>query len=185
VTTTQINKEFNMKTAIRAITPSPAQISNYEYFNEFNGIDEIHNLLKNRKYNRVADKIKQLCKEAENVDFPLNKGGYTRNILSKKDGYWLSFLHWDKNVLTPVHGHPDQAFVYAVKGDIRVRNYERNDTKPLVHTETATLANGEFFYSHGEADRFDNAIHQISTTKQSLTLHFYSADPRKGKLFKN
>ncbi len=174
-----------MKTTTRAITPSPAQISNHEYFDQFDGIDEIHDLLKNKRYNRAASKIKQLCKKAKNVDFPLNKGGYTRNILSKKDGYWLSFLHWDKNVLTPVHGHPDQAFVYAVKGGIQVKNYERNDKQPLVHTETATLENGEFFYSHGETDRFDNAIHQISTTEQSLTLHFYSADPSKGKLFKN
>lgn len=173
-----------MEIAARTITPSVTEISNYEYFNQFDGVDAIHDLLKSKKYNQAVDKIKQLCKAAKNVDFPLNKGGYTRNILSKKDGYWLSFLHWDKDVITPVHGHPDQAFLYAVEGNIEINNYERGDKKPLELKDTESLSKGDFIYSHGEAERFDNAIHQISTTKQTLTLHFYSDDPTKGTLFR-
>ncbi|MCK5896165.1 MAG: hypothetical protein KAG20_05130 [Cocleimonas sp.] len=173
-----------METSVKSVTPSVSQISNHEYYNQFDNVDDIHNLLKNKKYNQAVDKIKQLCKAAKQVDFPLNKGGYTRNILSKKDGYWLSFLHWDKDVITPVHGHPDQAFLYAAEGNIEIKNYERKDKKPLAFKDTESLSQGEFTYSHGEMDTFDNAIHQISTTEQSLTLHFYSADPTKGKLFK-
>jgi hypothetical protein len=173
-----------METATRTTTPSVTEISNHEYFNQFDGVDVIHDLLKSKKYNQAVTKIKQLCKAAKDVDFPLNKGGYTRNILSKKDGYWLSFLHWDKDVITPVHGHPDQAFLYTVDGNIEIKNYERDDKNPLALKDTASLSEGEFIYSHGEAERFDNAIHQISTTEQSLTLHFYSDDPTKGKLFR-
>lgn len=173
-----------MQTASKTVTPSVSQISNHEYFDHFDGVDDIHQLLKNKQYSQAIGKIKQLCKAAEDVDFPLNEGGYTRNILSKKDGCWLSFLHWDKDVITPVHGHPDQAFVYAVEGNIEIKNYQREARKPLALTDVESLSNGDFIYSHGEANRFDNAIHQISTTEQSLTLHFYSSDPTRGKLFK-
>ncbi len=173
-----------MEIAARTVTPSVTEISNHEYFNQFKGVDIIHDLLKNKKYNQAIAKIQQLCQDAKNVKFPLNKGGYTRNILSKKDGYWLSFLHWDKDVITPVHGHPDQAFVYAVKGNIEIKNYQQEGKKPLALKDTASLAKGDFIYSHGEAERYDNAIHQISTTEQTLTLHFYSDDPTKGKMFR-
>ena len=169
---------------MHTVTPSVSQISNYEYFNQFDGVDDIHRLLKNKKYDQAIAKIKQLCKAAKNVKFPLNKGGYTRNILSKKDGYWLSFLHWDKDVITPVHGHPDQAFVYAVDGNIEIKNYQQENKRPLTLQGTTSLDKGDFIYSHGEAERFDNAIHQISTKEQTLTLHFYSDDPTKGKLFR-
>ncbi len=173
-----------METATNTVTPSVTQISNYEFFNRFDGVDEIHDLLKKKKYNQAIPRIKQLCKAAEDIDFPLNKGGYTRNILSKKDGYWLSFLHWDKGVITPVHGHPDQAFLYAVDGNIEIKNYDQEEQKPLELTDTESLTEGDFIYSHGDAETYDNAIHQISTSEQSLTLHFYSDDPTKGKLFK-
>ena len=173
-----------MEIAARTVTPSVTEISNYEYFNQFDGVDAIHDLLKNKKYKQAITKIKQLCKDAKNVEFPLNRGGYTRNILSKKDGYWLSFLHWDKDVITPVHGHPDQAFLYAVKGNIEIKNYQQEGKKPLALKDTESLAKGDFTYSHGQAKSYDNAIHQISTKEQTLTLHFYSDDPTKGKLFR-
>jgi hypothetical protein len=172
-----------MGTSAKTVTPSMSQISNHEYFDHFDGVDEIHKLLKNKNYNQAVSKIKKLCQAAKDVDFPLNRGGYTRNILSKKDGYWLSFLHWDKNVITPVHGHPDQAFLYTADGNIVIKNYEKDENKPIVFKDTMPLAKGEFTYSHGEVDTYDNAIHQISTTEQSLTLHFYSDDPTKGALF--
>jgi len=173
-----------MDTASSTVTPSVSEISNHEFFNTFDGVDEIHTLLKNKQYHQALPKIKELCKAVEDVDFPLNKGGYTRNILSKKDGCWLSFLHWDKNVVTPAHGHPDQAFLYTAEGSIEIKNYDQSDKKPLEHIDTESLSKGDFIYSHGKEDTFDNAIHQISTTEKSLTLHFYSDDPTKGKLFR-
>ncbi len=166
------------------LTPSVPHITNHEYFDHFDNTHEVHALLKARKYQEALPKIKALCEEAKDMDFELNKGGYTRNILSKKDGYWLSFLKWDKGVTTPAHGHPAQAFVYTVKGSIAVTNYRHDDEDFIESVSSDEQGEGEFFYSHGDTNKFDNAVHQISTQEECITLHFYSDDPRKGKMYK-
>jgi len=168
----------------KIVTPAVSHITNHEYIGQFANTHKVHALLKAKKYDEALPNIEALCEEVKNIDFALNKGGYTRNILSKKDGYWLSFLRWDKDVTTPAHGHPAQAFVYTVQGCIEVTNYKQNDEDFIELTSSAEQNKGEYFYSHGDSGKYDNAVHQISTQEESITLHFYSDDPRKGKLYK-
>ena len=159
-------------------------IQNYEYTDEFESVDEIHEILKSKKYDDILDHIKDLKKEIKKIHFPHNKSTYSRHILSKKDGFWLLLIEWDKGVSTSIHGHPDQSFVYLIKGSLEVTSFE---TEPLVLTDKKPLHEDEYLFhdqsNDGFDDEFDNCVHQIHSKTKSLSLHFYSDDPRKGVVF--
>ena len=160
-------------------------IKNYEYTEDFQSVDDIHEALKNKHYEDVLPYINDLKKEIEKIDFPHNKSTYSRHILSKKDGYWLLLIEWDEDVSTCINGHPQQSFVYLIEGSLEVKSYE---TEPLVLTEKKPLHEDEYIF-HDQSnddqsnDDYDNGVHQIHSKTQSLSLHFYSDDPRKGVVF--
>ena len=159
-------------------------IKNYEYIDDFESVAELHETLKNKQYEDALPLINDLKKEIKKINFPHNKSTYSRHILSKKDGYWLLLIEWDENVTTCVHGHPQQSFVYLIEGSLEVESYE---TDPLVLIDKKPLHVDEYIYhdqfKHGPDDKFDNGVHQIHTQTRSLSLHFYSDDPRKGVVF--
>ena len=178
---------FKLTTVIllnKPLSSNVEKISNHDFLNQFACVDKIHKLLKEKQYEAAIPEIEHLCLETDKIDFPLNQGGYTRNILSKKDGCWLSFINWDSDVVTLPHGHPEQAFIYMVKGAIEVNNFKVNDSESLQYMDTESVSKGSYIFSHGKKDTFDNSIHQIKTSGKSMTLHFYSDDPTKGRLFR-
>lgn len=101
------------------------------------------------------------------------KNGYTRNILSQRNGFWLSILNWDSGVETPIHGHPDFAFVYVVSGEIIHTPYKES---------SENIQAGKYFYNIEKNGKFDNFPHKINIKKPTMSLHFYSDDGRKGKI---
>lgn len=159
-------------------------IKNYEYIDDFESVDEIHEALKNKHYEDISPHIVDLKKEIKQIDFPHNKSTYSRHILSKKDGYWLMLIEWDEDVTTCIHGHPGQSFVYLIEGSLEVKSFE---TEPLVLTDKKPINEDEYIFcdqsNDGLDDGFDNGVHQIHSNERSLSLHFYSDDPSKGLVF--
>ena len=140
----------------------------------------LHTLLKAKKYNQAIQSIKQLQPTIDLEDFSFNKQSYSRNILTTKDNYWLAIIAWDKDSKTPIHGHPDQAFVYLLSGKLIINNYQ---TPELTLTEEITCLPSQYNIHHGQKGQLDNAVHRIYATKPSLSLHFYSDDPSLGQTF--
>ncbi len=142
----------------------------------------LHSLLKDRQYEQAIQVIKSNRQYFSYTNFDFKQGTYTKNILLIDANYWLAVLCWDKGIQTAIHGHPDQAFMYVLEGEIIVENYQ---TPELVLKDTTAYQPDEYIFHHGKKNTLDNAVHRISTTKPSLSLHFYSDDPSKGRNFEN
>ncbi len=91
-------------------------------------------------------------------------------------------IHWDKNVTTSIHGHPERPFVYILNGLMEVENFKLN---PLLSLNKKIVQTDQYFYQDGVADRFDNAVHRVHTKKQTLSLHFYSDNPLNGDFYED
>ena len=156
------------------------EIRNYDHIGKFKSIDALHTQLQNKNHANVLEKIALLEEEIKDYDFPLDASTYSRHILSKKDGCWLLLIHWDKNVSTSIHGHPERAFVYALEGLMEIESFSVN---PLQSLDKNTVQPGEYFDSEGTSGQFDNAVHRVHAIQQSLSLHYYSDDPTKGIIF--
>ena len=157
------------------------KISNYNYHHKGNfDFGQLSNLLISKDYELSSGRIKDLYEQIKPEDFSLEKGGYSRNVISHTDDYWLGILRWDKGVKTPIHGHPEHAFFYVLEGELLCSNFRKD---PLLVTDSRVLSKGEYCYSCGTKGRLDNSIHQISAQKPSISLHFYSEDPSKGECF--
>jgi hypothetical protein len=125
------------------------------------------------EFNKIKDKL-----PLDNL--PFCKNTYSKNVLSNKDGFWLSLLHWDSDYKSTIHGHPDLAFYYIVDGKMINTTF---DNHPLKMNNSQTINAGDFFYSIGEKGALDNGIHELQTMKKSISLHFYSSDPSYGIVF--
>lgn len=116
-------------------------------------------------------------------DFPHVPGSYSRTILFKSEiGYEAMAARWSKDVVTDIHGHPYFSFSYIVEGGLKIETFEKTNGK-LVLTGERVYKPGDFFFHRGEPRRLDNSIHRISVEEESLSLHIYSDDSRKGEVF--
>lgn len=113
-------------------------------------------------------------------NLPFCPKNYSRSILSTKNGFWLSLLNWDENYKSVIHGHPEIAFVYVLKGQMKNVSF---DNPPLKQANTTLLNPNQYFNSIGKKGSFDNTIHQLYSIEKSVSLHFYSDDARKGIVF--
>ena len=108
---------------------------------------------------------------------------YSRNILLRNDEHAeVMVARWDQGAYTPIHGHPQYAFVYVLQGQLQLEHYRETD-QGLVLTDTIIKRKGQHIYAAGDANRFDNAIHRVTALAPSLSLHVYSDDASKGKSF--
>jgi len=155
-------------------------IRNYDHVGKFKSIDVLSSHLQNKNYANVFEQIEILKEEIRGYDFPLNASTYCRHILSKENGNWLLLIHWDENVSTRIHGHPERSFVYVLDGLMEIESFKLN---PLQGQGKKTVKPGEYFYNDGLVDRFDNAVHRVHAKQQTLSLHFYSDDPTKGNIY--
>lgn len=141
---------------------------------------QLHQLLKSKQYDAAVEHIQANSAAFEPKNFAFNANGYTRNVLCRIDNYWLMVLRWDNKAQTPIHGHPEQAFVRLLSGEFSIDNYHTK-TKNLL--ETVNCQCNQHYINHGVPDTMDNAVHKITALKPSLSLHFYSDDPGKGEVF--
>lgn len=156
------------------------EIRNYDYIGKFKSIGVLFSLLQGKKYKSALEQIELFKEEIKGYNFPLDAETYSRHILSKNKDGWLLLIHWDKDVLTSIHGHPESAFIYILDGSMEVENFILN---PLQSLNKKIVQPGESFYSDGLIGRFDNAVHRVHTKQQTLSLHFYSDDPNKGNIY--
>ena len=156
------------------------EIRNYDHIGQFKSIDALHSQIQNKNYENILEQIELLKEEIKDYDFPLDASTYSRHILSKKDGCWLLLIHWDKNVSTSIHGHPERAFVYVLDGLMEIEGFNVN---PLQSQNKYIVRPGEYFDSEGLSDQFDNAVHRVHAKEQSLSLHYYSDEPTKGMVY--
>ncbi len=137
-------------------------------------------LLHKEKYALAIERIKILALDIDLKALLFDQCSYTRNIIINNHSYWLGLLNWDKGATTHIHGHPDRAFVYVIKGRLMCKDFDKN---PLTKLRSSTLVDGACQYSNGVKGKMDNYIHQISAIESSLSLHFYSDNPAKGEIF--
>jgi hypothetical protein len=157
------------------------EIQNYSYQHivDFD-FTELCLLLKAQKYPLAISKIETFVQQIDLSRLYFDSNNYTRNIIIDNKTFWLGLLNWDKGASTRIHGHPDQAFIYVVKGVLSCQNFEKN---PLTKTKKSILSSGESRHNVGVKNKMDNYIHQIYAKEKSLTLHFYSDNPSKGEIF--
>lgn len=155
-------------------------IRNYDHIGNFKSADVLYSQLQNKNYKSVLEQIELLKKEIGNYNFQLDASTYARHILSKESGGWLMLIHWDKDVSTSIHGHPERSFVYVLNGLMEIENFELN---PLQSLSKKIVQPGQYFNNDGLSDRFDNAVHRVHAKEQTLSLHFYSDDPTKGNVY--
>jgi hypothetical protein len=168
-----MNNNANTSTDIR-------DIRNYDHIGKFKSVDTLYTYLQNKNYTSAIEQIELLKEEISHYDFQLDASTYSRHILSKKNGSWLMLIHWDKDVLTKIHGHPERSFVHVLDGLLEIESFKLN---PLQSLNKKIVQPGKYFYNDGLADRFDNAVHRVHVKQQSLSLHFYSNDPTKGNIY--
>lgn len=130
------------------------------------------------------DELLALCNGLKlEEDFPRAPHCYSRNILFRApDGTEVMAARWDSGARTPIHGHPQLAFVYLLEGRLLIENFARSQNG-LVAGETRTLEPGDHLWSRGKSGRFDNAIHRVTALQPSLSLHVYSDDALKGEVY--
>ncbi len=155
-------------------------IRNYDHIGNFKSVDILYSHLQNKNYANVLEQVERLKEEISCYNFQLDASTYSRHILSKKNGSWLMLIHWDKDVSTRIHGHPERSFVYVLDGLLEIESFKLN---PLQSLNKKIVQPGEYFHNDGLVDRFDNVVHRVHTKKQSLSLHFYSDDPTKGTIY--
>ncbi len=116
-------------------------------------------------------------------EYPEVPGSYSRTILYRDpSGFEAIAARWSKNAITPIHGHPQFAFLYLISGALSMDLYAHNDSL-LTKTGSRILKPGEYFYSKGTAGTYDNAIHQVSADLDSLSFHIYSDNALKGEIY--
>lgn len=131
--------------------------------------------MKSQDYDGANALIKTLHQKIDFNQLSAESKSYSRYILSNKDNYWLMLIHWDKGAKTPIHGHPEQMFVYLLEGQLQVEDYK---VSPLQKTQTISCQPHDYQIHHGRKHCLDNAVHCISALEKSISLHFYSSDPR-------
>ncbi|RUA05334.1 MAG: hypothetical protein DSY43_04785 [Gammaproteobacteria bacterium] len=157
------------------------KIKNYDYVHTTDfDFKVLCKLLSQENYDLAVEKIKALAKEIQVKNLALDKSSYTRNVIIHNNDCWLGLLHWDKGATTRIHGHPEQAFLYVVEGELRCKNFDKN---PLTELKSKGLSGGEYLYSKGVKGKLDNCIHQINAKQKSISLHYYSDNPIKGEVF--
>ncbi len=116
-------------------------------------------------------------------DFPSIKNSYSRTMLSRnKSGMEVLVARWDKGLKSTIHGHPAFAMVYVVEGSLDVEQYKKTNSEVL-KIGVKTFNAKEYFYGQGVEGKFDNHIHRIIATDNSLSIHIYSDDALKGEVF--
>lgn len=156
------------------------EIQNYDYVHSvYFDFEALCALLVKEQYALADEQIKILARQIDLHTLSFDADSYTRNIIMDKN-YWLGLLNWDKGAKTRIHGHPQQAFVYVIKGRLNCKNFNKN---PMLEIKNSILVEGEYRYSKGVDGRMDNYIHQINADEKTLSLHFYSDNPTKGEVF--
>ena len=97
--------------------------------------------------------------------------GYTRNCITRQEGFEFILLCWSPGAETAIHDHAGQhCWVYQVNGTVREKRYQRNDAI-LDITSDMHLDAGKLCYMH---DRMGYHTLANESNQRSMTLHIYA-----------
>ena len=115
--------------------------------------------------------------------FPLIEKGYSRTILHREpNGFEVMVARWSRHAKTPIHGHPGFSVLYLIEGELSEQSFIKEKDQPI-GIDSRIISTGDYSCDKGVDGRFDNAIHQIRATQESLSLHIYSDDALKGEIY--
>ena len=101
-------------------------------------------------------------------------------------GFEGIILHWKKNSKTPIHAHPNFAYYKILSGKCLMTFYKKKEDGSLVKTSQKYLSTGDSLHSYEKKEKkmtFTNLIHKVECIKEGFTLHLYSDNALKGKIF--
>lgn len=123
------------------------------------------------------------CSFPDLEQLPFETAAYTRNWIAKEQPGHQQFealvMRWDRQVQTPIHGHPAFSFYYVISGVFEMEiytpvagNLQMQGTRRFCPSDTAWFL--------GEMGRYDNFIHRVRCLEPGHTFHIYSEDAQKG-----
>jgi cysteine dioxygenase len=97
---------------------------------------------------------------------------YTRNCITRKDGFEFILLCWAPGSVTPIHGHDNQdCWVYQVSGSVEERRFEKTLNGELKESHEMSFDQGALAYMH---DRMGYHSIENKSNKPAMTLHVYA-----------
>ena len=135
---------------------------------------------------KVAADINELAHaHQEHLDALPRHDTYSRHIIGTDDD-WIGFIcRWEKNTTSSIHGHPSFAYYQVLNGSIAMDLFEPINENEARQTSTTIMHSGDSIFSITPEGQFDNLIHRVRTGNSLVfTLHLYSDDPSKGRIFK-
>ncbi len=110
---------------------------------------------------------------------------YSRNIIGTHDNWIGLICRWEPNVTSSIHGHPPFAYYHVMDGEVAMDMYEAVNDSEARQVSTSELCTGDSIFSIQKKAQFDNLIHRVRTANSTVfTLHLYSDNPAKGRVFK-
>ncbi len=98
-------------------------------------------------------------------------------------GFEGIILHWKKDSKTPIHAHPNFAYYKILSGKCLMKFYKKKKNGSLVETSQKYLSTGDSLHSYEKKMTFTNLIHKVECIEEGFTLHLYSDNAIKGKIF--
>lgn len=110
---------------------------------------------------------------------------YSRHIIGTDDNWIGLICRWEPNVTSSIHGHPPFAYYHVIDGEVAMDLYEPINEVEARQVSTSEMCSGDSIFSTREDGQFDNLIHRVRTASTTVfTLHLYSDNPAKGRVFK-
>jgi cysteine dioxygenase len=140
------------------------------------GLKSLSELIKTLMHANAEDYVKI----AKGMDIPLEnfkkyihwkKEGYSRNCIIKTDDFELILICWNKDDITPIHGHDNKkCWVYQVDGEMTEIRYKQDSEGNLDECNRMTLTPGKLCYMQ---DDMGYHMLQNESNQNAITLHLY------------
>lgn len=127
------------------------------------------------------------CSFPDLNNLPLKAATYTRNCIAKENmnqnqGFEALIMRWDRQVKTPIHGHPAFSFYYVITGLFKMEIFTYKGINDLQLQKTQLFYPSDTTWFLGQTGRYDNFIHRVTCLEAGHTFHIYSEDAQKGIL---
>ena len=137
-----------------------------------------------------------ICSFPDLNQIPFAATAYTRNCIAREtltarscdvgttrhppQRFEAFIMRWDKQVQTPIHGHPTFAFYYVITGLFEMECFTHSKTGKLKSQGVQRFYPADTTWHVGQTGRYDNFIHRVRCVEPGHTFHIYSDDAQKG-----
>lgn len=160
--------------------------SNYKDF-----FEQLLSIVSNNEFNtQLGEIIKTHALSFTSIwnpeDFKYKGSTYTRCYIGKDHiSKWEAIVMcWKRGNQTSIHGHPNFASYTFLLGEILVETFSPTEDNKVTKNAEVIYTPKSSLFAIGESSNFDNHIHRLTCLSDyAYSLHIYSDDARKGKLF--